>query len=246
MALFLLSARHSAFFVMVPGFSMRSMPVLVRIALAVGISVAIIPPGSAALSVVAADHTFFLALGKEILVGGLAGFGVMLVFAGFQAAGALVGMQLGLGLPAILNPQFQAQDTTLESFNNLVAIFVFLAINAHHSVLAALAGLNQAIPIDSFVLAAPSRNALVDLGGQFFATALRVAFPVMAAMLLADVALGLVARLSPQIQAFFIGIPAKVGLGMLVLVLTFPGMVAMMAGGFDSGLRDALRLVAGG
>src|SRR3972149_927857 len=134
--LFLLSARHSAVLSLVPVFNLRAMPVVVRLALAVLLSAAVLPPGSQPAASVPTDHGFFLVLVKEMLVGGLVGFGVALVLAAFQAAGDLVGLQLGLRLSRLLDPMGGTGESMMDSFYNLLAGPGVFAANAHHAVLA--------------------------------------------------------------------------------------------------------------
>lgn len=243
-SLFLLTARHAAVLMLVPAFSMRALPVPVRLALALLITVAILPPGAAVTNPVPADATFFIALLREILVGALAGFGVLLIFSAFQGAGSLIGMQIGLGMANVVNPTFPSQDTTLSSFYNFVAGFVFFAINGHHQVIAGMDALARAVPVDTFVISGATMEAFLTLVALMFGAAARVAFPVLTALLLADVALGIMSRLAPQMQVFYVGMPAKTGLGLLMLVLVFPGTVATMVGMFDSMMRSVLLLFA--
>src|SRR3989304_2321051 len=190
--LFLLSARPSAVLSLVPVVNLRAMSVVVRLALAVLLSAAVLPPGSQPGPSVPTDHGFFLILVKEMLVGGLVGFGVALVLAAFQAAGDLVGLQLGLSLSGLIDP---------------------------------VGG-----PVGQWALGPGTEQVFLSLAGTLFVVALRVALPVIAVMLVADVALAVLSRLAPQMQTFFVGLPAELGRGLLVLLLTLPALVPAMVG----------------
>ena len=243
--LFLLSARHSAVLSLVPVFNLRAMPVVVRLALAVLLSAAVLPPGSQPGPSVPTDHGFFLILVKEMLVGGLVGFGVALVLAAFQAAGDLVGLQLGLSLSGLIDPMGGTGESMMDSFYNLLAGLVFFASNAHHAVLAGLWQLSVAVPVGQWDLGPGTEQVFLSLAGTLFVVALRVALPVIAVMLVADVALAVLSRLAPQMQTFFVGLPAKLGLGLLVLLLTLPALVSEMVGTFDAATDRILVLFRG-
>lgn len=228
--LFLLTARHSMVLALVPAFGMRALPVPTRIALAVLLSTAVLPWGGGRASGIPADYGFFVALGTELLVGGLMGLGVLFVFAALQAAGALVDTQLGLGIASLVDPASGVRDTPTAVFYNLVAGVVFFAGNGHHQLILAMRSLLDLLPPGVWSLSPAAVESLLDLAGAMFSVAVRIALPAAGALLVADMALGLASRLVPQIQPLLVGVPVKVALGLAILVLGMPLWVSLVSG----------------
>lgn len=240
--LLLLFARHSAVFLMIPVFSLRALPVTVRLALAGLVSVAVMPPEAAISNPVPGDYGYFLALGKETLLGVFLGFGLQLTFAGLQGAGALVDMQLGFSMAEVVDPASGARDSLMGAFYHLLAAYVFFAVDAHHQVVLALRYLLQVAPLDHWAMGPGTVEGFLSLSAALFTVAVRMALPVLAATLVVDVALALATRLVPQLQPYYVGQPLKIGLGLLVVLLGAP-LWASLAGGVFSGLgKDAIVL----
>lgn len=240
---FLLSVRHSTVLFLVPPFGMRTLPVPVRLGLAVLLSTVIWPPGQKVGAMLPADGTFLLAVLAEVLTGGLVGFGISVIFSALRVAGALSDAQVGLGIAAVVDPGSGAQEGPIEGFYGILGSFVFLAADAHHQVVLALKQLATSVPAGAWMLEAASGERLVALTAAAVEGAVRLALPVVAVMLLTDVALALASRLVPQLQPFFVGAPLKIGLGLGVVLLTLPGWIALAGGALTGAPGQAIALL---
>jgi flagellar biosynthetic protein FliR len=165
---------------------------------------------------------FGLGVIGEIILGVTIGLSVRLLFAGIQLAGQLAGFQMGLAIVNVMDPQTSAQVPILAQFNNLIAMMVFLAINAHHWFLRSLMESFRLVPPFNFTLNYSLVEHLMMLGGNMFIIALKIGAPIIATMLITSVALGLIARTVPQMHIFIVAMPLKILIGLLMLSLTAP------------------------
>jgi flagellar biosynthetic protein FliR len=214
---FLAITRILAMLIHVPVLGGRNIPNQVKIAFAILLAMIILPwqplpPGTEEMAVIG----FTLAIGRELLVGTLAGFAAVMVFAVLQIAGNLMGQSSGFSAGQILNPALEATGSPLDQVFIMSAFLLFLVINGHHSFLLGLQRTFEVVPLNA-PLPAFSLDRLVSLTGGLITAGVHMALPIMGALLLSDITLGLLARVAPQIQVFFLGIPLKVGMGLLAL-----------------------------
>ena len=236
--LFLMFVRTLAVLATAPVFSSRGIPVIVKVGLGVFLSVLMMPAAdsSGPVPLPGAEQTLpgwptewlplFLIIGQEVLVGVIIGFVSNLIFVTVGMAASITGLQVGFRAANLFDPMTTAPTTALEQFYTLMTIALFLAINGHHWLLLGLSRTFEVAPLGTFVMQPVTVERLVFLTGETFVAAVRIAMPVMGAMLLADMGLGIVARAVPQIQVFFLGLPLKEAFGFtaiaLALVLTMP------------------------
>jgi flagellar biosynthetic protein FliR len=239
--------RVAAILTTIPLFESRAIPVLVKVGLALAVSVLLLPmldtdglvfPGEALLLV--------LGILREILLGAAIGLTVKLLFAGVQMAGQIVGFQMGIALANVVDPATSDQLPFLAEFNQIVAMLVFVAVNAHHLLIRALVDSFDRIPLMSFQVNGAVMDRLLHTGGQMFVTAIQVGAPLIAVLLLTSVALGLVARTVPQMQVFIVAMPLKVMLGLLFIGIGLPYLMPMLQELFGDLHRDVLTLMAAG
>jgi flagellar biosynthetic protein FliR len=173
---------------------------------------------------------FAFAILKELIIGYLAGFAGTLTFGVTQIAGEVMGLGSGFGSSRIFNPTMSEASSAYNQLFTLVALMVFLVTNSHHIVIAALAKTFEIIPVNGD-LPFNSINALIQITAQLIVMGIQMGFPVMAALTLTDIGLGLIARVAPQVQIYFLGLPLKVGislfaLGALMMVI-FPALESL-------------------
>jgi flagellar biosynthetic protein FliR len=120
----------------------------------------------------------------------------------------------------VLNPAVGETGTALDQLFVMTAMVLFLVLNGHHTFLIALHKTFEIVPVNS-TLPVWDVQKLMRMTADIIAAGAQMALPVMGAMLLADISLGLLARVSPQIQVFFLGMPLKVALGMVAMSLIF-------------------------
>ncbi|KWD74240.1 flagellar biosynthetic protein FliR [Burkholderia ubonensis] len=181
----------------------------------------------------------------QFLIGVAMGFTMQIVFAAAQAAGDAIGLSMGLGFATFFDPHASGATPVMGRFLNAVAILAFLAFDGHLQVLAALAASFQALPVSAEPLHAPGWRTLAAFGATVFQMGLLLALPVVAALLIANLALGILNRAAPQVGIFQVGFPVTMLVGLLLVQLMVPNMVPFFGHLFDMGL-DAMGRVLGG
>ncbi|KVQ17353.1 flagellar biosynthetic protein FliR [Burkholderia ubonensis] len=181
----------------------------------------------------------------QFLIGVAMGFTMQIVFAAAQAAGDAIGLSMGLGFATFFDPHASGATPVMGRFLNAVAILAFLAFDGHLQVLAALAASFQALPVSAELLHAPGWRTLAAFGATVFQMGLLLALPVVAALLIANLALGILNRAAPQVGIFQVGFPVTMLVGLLLVQLMVPNMVPFFGHLFDMGL-DAMGRVLGG
>jgi flagellar biosynthetic protein FliR len=218
---FLVLTRVMAMVIAVPVLGGQTIPLQVRVALGIILSAIIIPwqPLSADAPTIGL-FGFAAAIFQELIIGTLSSFAVILTFGTVQMAGEFMGLGSGFASSRVLNPAIGETGTALDQLFVMAAMLLFLVLNGHHTFLIALQKTFEIIPVNS-PLPVFDVQKLMRMTADLIAAGAQMALPVMGAMLLADIALGLLSRVSPQIQVFFLGMPLKVALGMFAMSLIF-------------------------
>ena len=228
----------------VPVFNSRNIPVLFKAGLAISISIVLFP-------ILKLDDTPFLVdvipfgigIICEIVLGVIIGLSVRMIFAGVQLAGQLAGFQMGLAIANVLDPVTSAQGSIIAQLNNLIAILIFLSINAHHWFLRGLVESFRLVPLFGFQFSNSLMDQLMRLAGNMFIIAIKVGGPVIAALLLTSVALGLIVRTVPQMNIFIVAMPLKIFVGLMFLALSLPYMSSFLREVFNGLGKDILFLL---
>jgi len=218
----LIFARVSAILLTAPLFSSGSIPVHVKIGLSFMLAVIVFPLVSVNDILVLPLASLGIAMAGEVLIGVIIGFTARLLFAAVQLAGQLVGFQMGFGIVNVIDPQTSAQVSIIAQFENIITLLIFLAVNAHHWFIMAIAKSFEVVPLLAFSFTNSLMEALVRLSCDMFVVAAKVAAPIIAILLFTSVALGLLARTVPQMNIFIVGFPLKLAIGLLAVGLTLP------------------------
>jgi len=198
-------------------------PLLGRIGLGLFVTVVLFPPGGPGSNEPVGVGPSEIA--GELLVGLLAGFAVTLIFGTVQFAASLIGVQGGFGFGTTIDPHADLGQRTLEQFFTTFAMVIFLQINGHHLFLAGLYELFGIVPLGGATLAGGTVEQLTAMTAGLFSAAVKMALPVIAALLLADLGLAVLARVAPQLNLFAVGLPAKILIGLGALVVALPIML---------------------
>ncbi len=236
---FLLLMRSSALVVTAPVLSHHSVPALLKIGFAAGLALvltALVPPGTPTPVTLAEVIEGVL---REALFGLALGLAMNLVFLAVQMASRAVGVQIGFSIAGVVDPLTGVDSGALDQFYVVLATLVFFAVEGHHAVLLTLGETVRAVPPGTFDPFAFSLEGIAAFGAGLFVTALRVALPLLAALLLVDLGLGFVARTVPQVQVLLLGLPLKVGVGLLVLAAALPATTYLMKAVVEGPMAEA-------
>ena len=184
-----------------------------------------------------------LILGQQIVIGVAMGFAMRIIFSAIEMAGQIIGMQMGLGFAVFFDPQNAAQTPVLGQFLGLVGILVFLSLNGHLLMIEVLAQSFKALPVMAQPFSATGWRALVGWGGEVFLAGLLISLPIMAALLITNLALGIMTRAAPQLNVFSVGFPITLAAGFVVIVIALPFFTPLFERLIQDGLQMMLQIV---
>jgi flagellar biosynthetic protein FliR len=225
-----------------PFFGSQAIPLQIKAALTVALTALLYPVyGTLALKTDAVGWVRIVA--GELVVGLFLGLSLQFVFEAALAAGQIIGVQTGYSLITILDPQTQADTQVLSIFQQLTTLLIFLQLNVHHWLLRGLAASFTYLPPGSAVANGAATFGLLRAAGGIWLVALQIAMPVIAATLLCDLALGFMAKASPQLPVVFVGLSIKNILGLMVLAGTLTLWPRLFGQQFSAALSLGERLL---
>ncbi|WP_323846735.1 flagellar biosynthetic protein FliR [Microbulbifer magnicolonia] len=234
--------RLSAFFLAAPLLGHSAVPARVKIGLAALLSVAV-APGLPPLP--QAPVWSWAGLGiivEQTLIGTAMGLALRLMVSAVQAAGEYIGLQMGLAFATFVSPD-GANTVVLSRIFNMITLMMFLAVNGHLIVIDTLAASFRTLPIGYSGLNPAGLELLVRYGGTIFAAGLLLALPVVAALLIVNLSLGILNRSAPQLTVFSVGFPTSLTLGLFLLTVLMTDLGRFLQQLFGSGLLFLQQLV---
>jgi len=227
-------------FMVAPVFGHASVPRRFKVALGVLVALVVAPTLPAPPAVALTSWTGLFILAQQFIIGAAMGLVMRLVFAGVEAAGEVMGLQIGLGFASFFDPASQGQTLVVGRFLNVLAVLVFLSVNAHLLLIATLADSFRLLPVSSTPLAAAGFLSLTQAGAVIFTLALQLALPLIAILLVVNLALGILTRSAPQLNIFAIGFPITLGVGLIALDLSLSRFSPL----FEHAVDDAFARIA--
>ncbi|MDA8095396.1 MAG: flagellar biosynthetic protein FliR [Betaproteobacteria bacterium] len=215
-------ARIIALFSTDPIIGSPSVPARVKIGLSLLIAFVLSPTLGPFPAVDPGSAAGLLILMQQIVIGTAMGLVLRVVLAGVETAGQYIGLQMGLGFATLMDPQNAAQVPVLGEFTNLFAILVFFSFNGHLMVLSALAESFHLLPVSATVLSGEGWHLLGQWGADIFLAAAWLSLPVVATLLITNLAIGVMTRAAPQVNIFSVGFPITLAAGFAILYLTLP------------------------
>ncbi len=173
-----------------------------------------------------------LAIG-EFLIGLMIGFVVGMVFAAVQVGGQVMDMQTGFGMMNVFNPALETQSSIFGFFLFILAVLYMLVTNLHHLMIWGFIHTFEAIPLGGFVAHPGLLWEVTRWGQAMFVDGLIISAPVVAAMMMAYVTMGLIGRVIPQIQLFVVGFPITIGTGLFITALSIGIYLQVLEGIFE-------------
>ena len=214
--------RVSAFIFLLPVLGNRTVPMQAKVGLSIFLSLFLMSMNSGSVTPLPSDlFPFILLVVKEVIVGLALGFTTKFLFAGVQLAGETVGRQMGFGLARVMDPGFQDQTSVISEFQVIVVFLIYLTINGHHFLLQGLVESYEKLPVTAPLAAAIGVGEhVMRMASGMFMAGVKIGAPVIVALLLTNVALGLIARTVPQMNIFIVGLPLRILVGVLALSVT--------------------------
>lgn len=222
----------------VPVLSSRSVPARVKISLALLVALcaqASLPP----MPVVSLDSPVaFAMVVQQVLVGVTIGFAARIVFTALEFAGELIGLQMGLNFAGFFDPATGSQGTATSRFFSTMGSLLFVVVNGHLLLLAAVLRSFDAFPVSDAPFEVIRSLQPQVWGAEVFRLGLWIALPIVAMLLFVNLVLGVISRVAQQLQIFSVGFPITVSIGLIGTLMTLP----MLQGPFTSALERMLAL----
>jgi len=229
--------RIGALIVAAPVFSSRQTPVMFRVALVLVLTWITMPLLPTPPLVEVFSYQAFVMLLQQILIGLAMGFIMQLVFGALVFGGQVIAYSMGLGFASMMDPQNGVQVPVISQFYLILATLLFLILDGHLLLIELLVESFHTFPVAMDGL---SRNSLLDIvrwGGWVFSGGLLMALPVMAALLLVNLGMGIITRAAPQLNIFAVGFPVTMLIGFMLMWVTLPNVMenfqALMEQGFE-------------
>ncbi|MRV71433.1 flagellar biosynthetic protein FliR [Duganella sp. FT92W] len=200
----------------------RSVPTTVKVSLGVLLALVIAPTVPKLPATDPMSYAGLLILVQEMLIGVAMGFTMRIVFSSIEMAGEISSLTMGLGFASFFDPNTQGRSSAISQFLALVATMAFISINAHLVLLSALAESFQTLPVSGIPINGGGFKRVADWGARIFSAGLQLSLPIVAALLITNVALGVLTRAAPQLNLFGIGFPITLGIGFIVVATTLP------------------------
>ena len=232
-------SRILALLVSAPPFSNEAVPVRIRLILGLAIAMAIAPGIDNIPPIVPASGMGLLSIAEQMLIGLAMGFSMRMVFSAIDLGGNIISNQMGLGFATSYDPAGTSQTVVVSEVLGYLSLLVFLAIDGHLMVLATLAQSFNALPIGTFARA-ESWIHVADAGRIIFSSGLFLALPAIVALLITNIALGVLGRVSPQLNLMVIGFPTTIILGFIALTISMSYLNAPLQSVFELGLQSML------
>jgi flagellar biosynthetic protein FliR len=221
-----------------PLFGNVSVPARVKIALGIMLALIISPTVPALPALDPMSLPGFLILAQQLIIGLAIGFAMRITFAGVEMAGEITGMTMGLGFASFFDPQTRARSSAISQFLALLTLMIYLATNLHLVVLSTLAQTFELLPISSNFVSAGGMLEVVKWGGRIFSAGVQLSLPIVAALLITNIALGILTRAAPQLNIFGIGFPITIGVGFIMIGIVLPYLmnpiINLMQEGIDA------------
>ena len=222
-----------------PLFGNKAVPASVKVALGVMLALIVAPAVPALPAADPMSLAGLLILAQEMLIGLAMGFSIRIIFAAVEMAGEIASLTMGLGFATFFDPNTQGRSSAIGQFLALVATLGFLSVNAHLVLLSVLVESFSSLPISATPIYGGGFKQLADWGARIFSTGVQLSLPIVAALLITNVALGILTRAAPALNLFGIGFPITLGVGLLVVAMTLPYLATPVQNLFLDGIERA-------
>ncbi len=243
-AFVLIFMRVAGLFLSAPVFSSRNIPIMVKAFWILIVAFLVFPVVDFKEETLPTPgFPLGFAVVRELLVGFSVGMGATLLFTGIQFAGQIVDIQMGLGMVNIIDPLTSTQISIMGQYYYMIATMVFLAVNGDHLLLKGIVDSFGIVPLGQAHLSVALGTKMMGLFSKVFFTAFRIGAPVIGALFITNMALGIVARTVPQMNVFIVGMPLNFAVGMLITAVSMGFFTFVMQGMFRGMYSDLVFLV---
>lgn len=205
-----------------PLFGNVSVPARVKVGLGVMLALIIAPTVPAQPAVDPMSLSGLLILMQQLVIGLSMGFAMRIVFSGVEMAGEISSMTMGLGFATFYDPQSRGHTSVISQFLALLTMMIYLASDLHLVLLSTLSQTFTSLPVSAAPISGAGFQEVVSWGARIFSAGVQLSLPIVAALLITNMALGILTRAAPQLNLFGIGFPITIGVGFTMIALSLP------------------------
>jgi flagellar biosynthetic protein FliR len=214
--------RVAGIMVFAPFFNSGTIPVQVKVIVPLVMALTLSPLVPQVMPPAGSNLTqLVLMMIGETLIGMVLGLVASFLFAGLQLAGQIVGFQLGFSIVNVIDPQTAVQTSVVSILYNFIGLVFFLLIDGHHWFFLAVSRSFNYLPAGGIQLHGPLVEEMIRMSSQVFSSGLQIAGPVLAATMTADVLMGIIGRVAPQVNILIVGMPVKTLVGLACMSVAF-------------------------
>ena len=231
----------------IPLFGGKGVPMRIKAVLIFAMALTLYPILRVNVSLPGDSISLVLLVVCETLIGASLGLLAQMIFTAVEFCGQLVGMQMGLSIANMFDPTQGQQLSIMSVFQNLLAMLLFMSTSAHHIFIRAIVDSYEVIPVGGWHMSAPLLEFLTGTIGDIFILGIKLAAPVMVALLATTVVLGVMARSFPQMNVFMVSMPLNIGIGFLILgmsLMVFLHTLQNAFGKLDQQIKVLFKLLA--
>ncbi|HIE40924.1 MAG TPA: flagellar biosynthetic protein FliR [Thiomicrorhabdus sp.] len=232
--------RIAAMFAIIPIYAFRSVPVRFKLILTVFITLAVAPSLSLPPPVDPFTWQGVLFISQQILIGLAMGLVFLVVFQAFVMAGHMIAIAMGLAFASMVDPGSGSQAPIVSQYFSIIVTLLFLALNGHLLVIQVVAESFEYLPIGVSFLTRDSLRLIFEFGSYIFLAGVLISLPAVTALLLVNIAFGVVTRAAPALNIFAVGFPITLLAGLILLSLITPLMLPHL----QELIRNALDVIS--
>lgn len=238
--------RIAALISIVPILSAQIVPKRAKIGIAAALTLVIVPTLEPMPSVEILSADGLLIGIYQMLIGLAMGFTIRIVFSAFETGGHVIGQTMGLGFAQMVDPSNGITVPVVSQFYTVVGTLLFLALNGHLIVIDVLAESFKTMPVALQTISTNGLWSIMTLSGWIFKGAVLIALPAVSALLLVNIAFGVMMRAAPQLNIFAIGFPLSLTLGFVFILVTLPIFLPQFTDILDNAFLTMEDMVASG
>lgn len=228
-SIFLIFMRVLGFFMVVPMFGRKSVPFVSKIGLSLFLTIILYNiMGNFNYVGTFNMYQYFYTVFKEIILGIILGFISFIVFGAIYIAGQLIDMQMGFGIVNVIDPVNSIQVPITSNFYNIFMMVVLFSFKGHYLLIQALFDSYEYIPLGGANFHELLIDDIIRILGNIFVIGFKIAAPVTATVLVADIALGVLSKAIPQFNVFIVGMPLKIALSITIILLSAPILIEVL------------------
>lgn len=248
---FIIFMRIQGFIIIAPLFGRRNVPAIIKIGFSLLLSIVLyntvdksvfggrIPEEEGYM------YQYIFRLAEESITGLMLGFVSYAMFTAIYVAGQIIDMEIGFGVVNVIDPLSNIQVPITANFYFIIAMVAFLAFRGHHILIKSLFESYDSIPPGSAFFRDSMIGDITKLFGNIFIIGFKIAAPVTAAVLISDVALGIISRTIPQFNVFIVGMPLKIALGIGIMLVSIPVFIELLTDLFSEISDEMLIFIKG-